>query len=126
MSWTEDPRLAPTLRWGILGPGWIADSFLAALKAETTQDVVAVGSRSPDRAQAFASKWDIPAVYNSYADLVGDPKVVVIYVATPPSHHREHALAAIAAGKPVLVEKSSTRNAAEGREGVAAAGSAER
>src|SRR5690625_419441 len=121
MSWTEDPRLAPTLRWGILGPGWIADSFLAALKAETTQDVVAVGSRSPDRAQAFASKWDIPAVYNSYADLVGDPKVDVIYVATPHSHHREHALEAIAAGKHVLVEKSFTRNASEAREVVAAA-----
>ena len=121
MSWTEDPRLAPTLRWGILGPGWIADSFLAALKAETTQDVVAVGSRSPDRAQAFASKWDIPAVYNSYADLVGDPKVDVIYVATPHSHHREHALEAIAAGKHVLVEKSFTRNAAEARDVVAAA-----
>lgn len=121
MSWTEDPRQAPTLRWGILGPGGIADSFVAALKAETTQQVVAVGSRNAQRAEAFASKWDIPGVHGSYDELVSDPNVDVIYVATPHSHHREHALQAIAAGKHVLVEKAFTRNAAEAREVVAAA-----
>ncbi len=121
MSWTEDPRLAPALRWGVLGPGWISDRFVAALQAETAQQVVAVGSRSVERARAFASKWEIPTTYNSYDGLVADPDVDVIYVATPHSHHREQALLAIAAGKHVLVEKSFTRNAAEAREIVTAA-----
>src|SRR5690625_543387 len=98
MSWTEDPRLAPALRWGVLGPGWISDRFVAALQAETAQQVVAVGSRSAERARAFASKWEIPTTYDSYDALVADPDVDVIYVATPHSHHREQALLAIAAG----------------------------
>lgn len=121
MGWTSDPRQAPALRWGILGPGWIADSFVAALKAETTQQVVAVGSRDVSRAQAFADKWNIAGVHGSYDELVARDDVDVIYVATPHSHHREHALLAIAAGKHVLVEKSFTRNASEAREVVAAA-----
>lgn len=125
MGWTQDPREAPALRWGILGPGWIADLFVAALKAETTQQVVAVGSRSFDRAQAFATKWDIPSVHSSYDELVSRDDVDVIYVATPHSHHHQHALQAIAASKNVLVEKAFTRNAAEAREVVEAARSAD-
>lgn len=121
MDSVEDPRNAPVLRWGILGPGWIADKFVAALRAETMQAVVAVGSRSETRAADFAQKWDVPAVYTSYEDLVAADDVDVIYVATPHSHHAEHALLAINAGKHVLVEKSFTRNAAEARQVVAAA-----
>lgn len=121
MGWTSDPRQAPALRWGVLGPGWIADSFVAALKAETTQQVVAVGSRDVARAQTFADKWGIAAAHGSYEELLARDDVDVIYVATPHSHHREHALQAIAAGKHVLVEKSFTRNATEAREVVNAA-----
>src|SRR5690625_4763884 len=121
MTWTEDPRSAPALRWGILGPGWIANAFVAAVKAGTQQQVVAVGSRDEPRARAFAEKWDVAGVYCSYEELVADPNVDVVYVATPHSHHRDHALQAIAAGKHVLVEKAFTRNANEAREVVDAA-----
>src|SRR5690625_2269815 len=121
MTWTEDPRSAPALRWGILGPGWIANAFVAAMKAGTQQQVVAVGSRDEPRARAFAEKWDVAGVYCSYEELVADPNVDVVYVATPHSHHRDHALQAIAAGKHVLVEKAFTRNANEAREVVDAA-----
>mgnify|MGYP001071038632 CR=1 FL=1 len=108
-----DPATAPPLRWGILATGGIAGSFVTALAAHTHQQVVAVGSRSADRAQSFASRHHIDRAHPSYAALVNDPGVDVVYVATPHSEHRDNALAAIAAGKHVLVEKSFTRNAAE-------------
>lgn len=92
-----------------------------ALRGHTQQQVVAVGSRSAERAAAFAHRFDIPRSYDSYAALVADPQVDAIYVATPHSEHHEHALLAIAAGKHVLVEKAFTRNAAEALEVVQAA-----
>lgn len=115
------PRDAPALRWGILGAGWIAGSFAEAVTSATASTVVAVGSRSADKARAFAEAHlgaDAAGahLHDSYEALVADPDVDVVYVATPHSHHREHALLAIAAGKHVLVEKAFTRNAAEARE----------
>ncbi len=110
-----DPMDAPALRWGILGTGWIADRFTAAL-AHTGQRVAAVASRSADKAQAFASARGIPRGYGSYADLVADPGVDIVYVATPHPQHRENALLSIAAGKPVVVEKPFAINAAQARE----------
>jgi predicted dehydrogenase len=119
-----EPATAPTLRWGILAPGGIAGSFVTALAAHTRQRVVAVGSRSAERAAAFAARHGIERAHGSYAELAADPGVDVVYVASPHSGHREHALAAIAAGKHVLVEKSFTRNASEAAEVIEAARSA--
>ncbi|YAL82456.1 Gfo/Idh/MocA family protein [Dermacoccaceae bacterium W4C1] len=113
---TLDPMTAPTLRWGVLGAGGIARSFCDALRTGTTQQVVAVGSRSAERAQAFAAETGVPRAYGSYEHLVADPEVDVIYVASPHSQHHEHALLALAAGKPVLVEKAFALNAAQARE----------
>ncbi|HIZ36879.1 MAG TPA: Gfo/Idh/MocA family oxidoreductase [Candidatus Ruania gallistercoris] len=110
-----DPGEAPPLQWGILGPGGIARRFAADVPAHTTSSVVAVGSRSEERAASFASEFAIPTAYGSYAELVADPQVQAVYIATPHSEHLEHARLALAAGKPVLVEKSLTRNAAEAR-----------
>ena len=124
VSRVPDPAEAPPLRWGILATGGIANSFVTALAAHTRQQVVAVGSRSADRAQAFAAEHRIERAHPSYDALVGDPDVDVIYVATPHSEHRDNALAAIAAGKHVLVEKSFTRNASEAAEVFEAARSA--
>lgn len=116
-----DPRDAPVLRWGILAPGWIASMFARSLRAHTDQQIVAVGSRDAERARSFADTYAVPHVHGSYEDLVADPEVDVVYVASPHSRHRDQALLAIAAGKHVLVEKAFTRNAAEAQEVVDAA-----
>jgi Predicted dehydrogenases and related proteins len=116
-----DPAEAPGLRWGILGPGWIASAFALAVRTHTRQQLVAVGSRSRDRAAEFADHYGISRVHGSYEDLVADPEVDAIYVASPHSEHAAHALLALEAGKHVLVEKAFARNAAEARAMVAAA-----
>ncbi|HEY0240977.1 MAG TPA: Gfo/Idh/MocA family oxidoreductase, partial [Friedmanniella sp.] len=118
---TADPRDAPSLRWGVLAPGWIAGQTISAVRAHTGQRVVAVGSRSLERSQEFAATHGVDRAYGSYAELVADPEVDAVYVASPHSQHHEQALLAIAAGKHVLVEKPFTRNAAEAREVMAAA-----
>ncbi|WP_324650393.1 Gfo/Idh/MocA family oxidoreductase [Georgenia sp. H159] len=111
-----DPLEAPPLRWGILGAGGIARSFARQVPAHSSGQVVAVGSRDRVRAQAFADAHEIPHAHGSYAELVADEDVEAVYVATPHSEHRDHALLAIAAGKHVLVEKAFARSAAEARE----------
>jgi predicted dehydrogenase len=104
------------LRWGLLGTGWIADSFAADLPLGDSGRVVAVGSRSQESADRFADKFGIPNRHASYEALVADPEVDVVYVATPHPMHHANALLALQAGKPVLVEKAFTMNAAEARE----------
>ena len=106
---------APPLRWGVLGTGWIASRFVAALRAETRQVPYAVASRSLPSAQAFASEHGVDEAYGSYASLLADPAVDVVYVATPHNHHLPVALDAIAAGKHVLVEKPLGVSAVEGQ-----------
>ena len=117
-----DPLAAPTVRWGILGAGGIAGRFAREVPALSSGRVVAVGSRDPARAADFAARHGVPASYGSYEELVAAPDVDAVYVATPHSEHRAHALLAIEAGKAVLVEKAFTRNAAEAREVLDAAG----
>ncbi|MBP2327848.1 putative dehydrogenase [Kibdelosporangium banguiense] len=118
---TPDPMEAPAVRWGILAPGWIARLFCTALRDGTRQEIVAVGSRGFDRAKLFADDFGAPSAYGSYEGLVNDPNVDIIYVASPHSEHYAHARLALEAGKPVLVEKAFTRNAAEARDLVALA-----
>ena len=83
--------------------------------------MVAAGSRSLDRARAFADRFGIERAYSSYEQLVGDPDIDAVYVASPHSEHAAQALLAISAGKPVLVEKAFARNASEARQVVGAA-----
>lgn len=104
---------APAIRWGVLAPGGIAHDWAAALHAATTSRVVAVGSRSRERAQAFAAEFGAERAHGSYESLADDPGVDAIYVASPHSEHHAHALLALGADKPVLVEKAFTRNAIE-------------
>jgi predicted dehydrogenase len=115
-SRVPDPRDAPSLRWGVIGTGWIAERFVAALQKLTAQQVVAVGSRTEASAQAFAGRFAIPHAHGSYEELVADPEVDVVYVATPHNLHRPHGRLALEAGKHVLVEKPITLNAVEARE----------
>src|SRR6266704_33435 len=109
------------VRWGILGAGGIAATVGADIAATPGNEVVAVGSRDAARAAAFAGTLQIPRSYGSYADLVDDDDLDVIYVATTHGQHHEHALLALGAGKPVLVEKAFTLNARQAREVVAEA-----
>ena len=101
-----------TLRWGILGPGGIARAFTGDLRTAGLE-VAAVGSRRQETAEAFASDFGIAHAHGSYEDLVADPDVDIVYVATPHPMHAANALLAIEAGKHVLVEKPFTLNAAE-------------
>lgn len=119
-----DPMSAPPVRWGILGAGSIGGSFAEAVNRYTQGSVTAVGSRDLAKAQAFSDAHGAGRAHAGYEDLVEDPDVDVVYVATPHSLHRDHALLAIAAGKPVLVEKAFTRNHAEACEVLDAARSA--
>jgi predicted dehydrogenase len=116
---TPDPMDAPPLRWGVLGTGWIAQRFTAALHAWTRQRVYAVGSRSVATARRFADSIGAAgaqAAYGSYAELVADPAVDVVYVATPHNFHHPHARLALEAGKHVVVEKPMGLDAGECRD----------
>jgi predicted dehydrogenase len=110
-----DPLEAPRLRWGVMGPGWIAERFVAALRDHTNQVVTSVGSRDITRAREFASRFGIARSHGSYDELAHDERVDVVYVATPHPAHLPCAVAAITAGKPVLVEKPLAVSAAEAR-----------
>ncbi len=101
-----------SLRWGILGPGGIARAFTSDLRTAGL-DVVAVGSRRLESAEAFAADFGIPRAHGSYEELVADPDVDIVYIATPHPMHAANALLALEAGKHVLVEKPFTLTAAE-------------
>ncbi len=118
-----DPRECPPIRWGIIGAGGIARKFTKDARV-TGASVSAIGSRSADKAAKFAAAFEIAGSSGSYEELVARDDVDAVYVATPHSEHRANALLAIAAGKPVLIEKAFTRNAVEAREIVTAASQA--
>jgi predicted dehydrogenase len=102
------------VRWGILATGGIAHLMTRDLLLHG-HAVTAVGSRNAEAAEAFAADHGIARSHGSYDALVADPEVDVVYVATPHHLHAENALAALAAGKHVLIEKPFTINAVEAR-----------
>ncbi len=109
------------IRWGILGAGWIAATVAPDIAASDGSVLAAVAARDGARAAAFAAHHGVTRSYGSYRELVDDPDLDVIYVATTHAQHHEHALLALEAGKPVLVEKAFTLNARQAREVVATA-----
>jgi predicted dehydrogenase len=109
-----------TVRWGVIGTGGIARSFVGDCAAAGIE-FVAVGSRTAEAARSFADEFGIPNAHGSYEALVADPDVDAVYVATPHSRHAEDALLAIGAGKHVLVEKAFTITADQARTVVDAA-----
>jgi len=104
------------LQWGILSTGWIADQGARAIQLLKEDIVIAVGSRSQESADAFGDKWNIPKRHGSYDALVNDPDVDVVYIGTPHPFHKDCALLALNAGKPVLLEKPFTLNARQAEE----------
>jgi len=96
------------IRWGVVGPGRIAEKVVADFAVVDGARAVAVASRSLARAEGFAGRHDLDRAYGSYAEILADPEVDVLYVATPHPQHHAVALAALRAGKALLVEKSFT------------------
>lgn len=107
--------------WGLIGPGRIAETFGQAMHAEGVGRLKAVASRNADRGRAFADDHQVETVYDDYAKLYQDDSLDAIYIATPHNFHLEQALAAIACGKHLLVEKPLTVTAADSERLFAAA-----
>ena len=104
--------MSEDIRWGIVGPGRIAEKVVADFGVVEGARPVAVASRSMERAQAFAARHGLERAHGSYADIVADPDVDVLYLATPHPQHHAVALAALKAGKALLVEKAFTATTA--------------
>ncbi len=102
-------------RWGIIGTGGIAKAFAIDLQRLPDHKVAAVGSRSSHKGQAFASEFTDCHAYGSYQELVADPNIDGIYVATPHPTHVSSTLLALRAGKPVLCEKPFAVNSREAK-----------
>ncbi|MBQ3876925.1 MAG: Gfo/Idh/MocA family oxidoreductase [Prevotella sp.] len=98
------------LRVGIVGTGWIAEKAAITLQGLALCQAYAVGSRTQEKAAAFAARWNIPKAYGSYDKLIADPDVDLVYVGTPHSHHYDVTRQALMAGKPCLVEKAFMAN----------------
>ena len=99
------------IRWGVVGPGAIAAGFAEGMQWAEGGTITAVASRSAERADAFADRFDIPTRYGDYGSLAADPDVDVVYVATPHSRHESDTVDLLRAGKHVLCEKPLALNA---------------
>jgi len=119
----------PTLRWGIIGTGWIStevvkDLIIPREDATATHIIQAIGCSSLSKGQSFATAVLPnlnPTIYGSYTECYNDPNVDLIYIGTPHAFHKQNCLGAIAAGKHILCEKAFTLNARDATEVFAAA-----
>ena len=101
---------------GFIGAGRIANTLASTMARMEDVNLYAVAARDLDRAQAFAAQYGFDKAYGSYAEMLRDPNVELVYIATPHSHHFEHMKLCIESGKNVLCEKAFTLNAAQARE----------
>ncbi len=109
------------IRWGFVGPGRIAHPVAADMEHVPHARLVAVASRSQQRAEDFAAQYGAERAHGSYRGIIEDPEVDVLYIATPHPQHHAITLAAIEAGKAVLVEKAFTATVAGAQEVIEAA-----
>lgn len=105
-----------TYKIGIIGCGNIAKKMALTLGGMKHVERHAVASRSKEKAETFAGEWQFTKAYGSYEELIKDPHVDLIYIATPHSEHYEHARLCILNQKPVLCEKAFTANARQAEE----------
>ena len=103
------------MKWGILAPGTIARKFANTIIGmnEEQETLAAVASRNPEKAEVFAAEFQIPKAYGSYEELVSDPEVEAVYIASPNNLHFAHTMLCLNHGKHVLCEKPFTVNAQE-------------
>lgn len=104
------------MKFSILAPGGIAHTMAEAVTKLEEVECYAVASRRLERAEAFAQKWGFQKAYGSYEEMLDDPEVELVYVATPHSHHYQYAKMCLEHGKHVLVEKAFTVNARQAEE----------
>jgi predicted dehydrogenase len=110
---TSDSTTVAPIRWGILATGHIAENFATDLALADGNELAAVGSRRIAAATDFAGRHGAARAHGSYEELVADPAVDVIYVATPHSRHLDDVMLCFEAGKSVLCEKALTMNVAD-------------
>lgn len=104
------------MKFAILAPGGIAHKMAQAVAGLPQVERYAVASRDYGRAKEFADLWKFEKAYSSYEEMLEDPQVELVYVATPHSHHYEYAKMCLEHGKHVLVEKAFTVNAVQAEE----------
>jgi predicted dehydrogenase len=108
--------LSKNIRWGIIGCGDVTEVKSGpALQKASGSELVAVMRRNGNLARDYAERHGVPAWYDDAQALIEDPNVDAVYVATPPSSHKEYTIQAARAGKPVYVEKPMALNFAECR-----------
>jgi len=100
----------------IIGTGWIAEKMAITVQGMPEAEIYAVVSRTPERARWFAGEWNIPKAYASKEEMLEDPNVDLVYIATPHSEHYEEARICLSAHKPVLCEKAFTATAWQAEE----------
>lgn len=105
-----------TIRWGMIGTGNVTEKKSAPSfnKIEHSK-LVAVGNRTPEKAEDYAARHGVPVVHRDPLEVIHDPEVDMVYIATPPGSHMEYALETLRAGKPVYIEKPMARTAEECR-----------
>jgi len=104
------------LKLGIIGSGWIAEKMAITIAGMPEVEAYAIASRDITKAQAFAKEWNFTHAYGSYEEMLDDPQVELVYIATPHSHHYDHARMCLLRGKPVLCEKAFTATAWQAEE----------
>jgi predicted dehydrogenase len=104
------------IRWGVVGTGNIARKFAEGLRALSDAELVAVGSRTRETAEAFGRQFNVPHRHESYEDLARDGDVDAVYVATPHPMHKDNSLLCLENGKAVLCEKPFTVNASQAQQ----------
>jgi len=110
-----------TIRWGIIGCGEVTETKSGpALQRADGSALVAVMRRDGELAANYARRHQVDRWYDNAEALINDPGVDAVYIATPPSSHKDYTLAVVAAGKPVYVEKPMALNHAECRAMIAA------
>jgi predicted dehydrogenase len=109
------------INWGIIGPGKIAHKFAAGFDLVDNAKLYAIASRDAGRGKVFAEKFNVPVQYSQYADIVNDPAVDIIYIATPHTFHHLQTLFCLHHKKAVLCEKPLTLNYRNASEMVSAA-----
>lgn len=112
----HDPQI---FNWGVIGPGGIANRFAGALAAVPGARLAAVFARDAAKGLVYAEQWkrdgEPARVTTDLADLLADPAVDAVYIATPHSHHGQYVRAALLAGKAVLCEKPLVTSLEEGQ-----------